>query len=87
MKISLFRTKLADPQESAIKRFYCTICEPMVYCALPYLSDGHGAEDVQEDEGAVGEVLAHQVAMGDSSEQGEGFKGQLGHNMAIKPGG
>jgi len=33
-----------------------------------------GAEDVEEDEGAVGGVTAHEVAVGDASQEGEGLK-------------
>ena len=39
---------------------------------LTYLSDGHGAEDVEEDEGAVCEVLTHEVAVRQTLDQGEG---------------
>jgi hypothetical protein len=49
-----------------------------------YLSDGHGAEDVEEDEGAVGEVGAHEVAMGDAVQPGDGHKRQLGDHAPIK---
>lgn len=50
------------------------------------LSDCHGAEDVEEYEGAVSVVIAHEVAMGDTPNQREGFKGEPGYHTAIKPG-
>ena len=49
-----------------------------------YLSDGHGAEDVEEDEGAVGEVLPQKVAMGQALDVGDGGEGQFGHDPSVK---
>ena len=50
-----------------------------------HLSDGHGAEDVEEDEGAVGDITAHQVAVRDALQQREGLERQLCHHTTIKP--
>ena len=50
-----------------------------------HLSDGHGAEDVEEDEGAVCEVITHEVAVRQTLDQGEGGEGKLCHDMAVKP--
>ena len=50
-----------------------------------HLSDGHGAEDVEEDEGAVCEVITHEVAVRQTLDQGEGGEGKLRHDMAVKP--
>jgi hypothetical protein len=38
---------------------------------LDVLSDGHGAQDVQEDERAVGEIVAQEVAMRETLKIGE----------------
>lgn len=51
-----------------------------------YLSDGHGAEDVQEDEGAVGVILAQQVTVRQALDVGQRHERQLGHNSAVKAG-
>ena len=51
-----------------------------------YLSDGHCAEDVEEDERAVGEITAHEVTVGNSLDQAKRLEGKLSHNPAIKPG-
>lgn len=53
---------------------------------LNVLSDGHGAEDVEEDEGAVGVVLAQQVAVRQSLDVGQRRERQLGHYSPIKDG-
>lgn len=53
---------------------------------LNVLSDGHGAEDVEEDEGAVGVVLAQQVAVGKALDVGQWHKGEFGHDSSIKDG-
>ena len=50
----------------------------------PHLSDGHGAEDVEKDEGAVGVVLTRQVAVGNTLDQGDGGEGKVGHHSPIK---
>ena len=39
-----------------------------------HLPDGHGTKDVEENEGAVGDVAAHQVAMREALHQREGLK-------------
>lgn len=49
-----------------------------------YLSDGHGAEDVEEDEGAVSVILAQQVAMRQSLDVRQRHKRQFGHYSSIK---
>lgn len=49
-----------------------------------YLSDGHGAENVEEDEGAVGVVFAQQVAVRQALDVGQRHEGQLGHHAAVK---
>lgn len=51
-----------------------------------YLSDGHGAEDVEEDEGAVRVVLAQQVAVRQPLDVRQRHKRQLGHHSSIKTG-
>ena len=51
-----------------------------------HLSDGHGAEDVEEDEGAVGWVAAHEVAVREVLEDGEWSERQLRHHVPVKPG-
>lgn len=53
--------------------------------ALPtYLSDAHGAKDVQEDEGAISVVITHQVAVTQALQPRDGAKWQLGHHTPIK---
>ena len=49
-----------------------------------YLSDGHGAEDVEEDKGAVCKILAQQVAVGQPLDVGQRHKRQLGHYSSVK---
>ena len=49
-----------------------------------YLSDRHGAEDVEEDEGTVGKVLPQKVTMGQALDVGDGGEGQFGHNPSVK---
>lgn len=51
-----------------------------------YLSDGHGAEDVEEDKGAVRVVLAQQVAVRQPLDVRQRHKRQLGHHPSIKAG-
>ena len=51
-----------------------------------HLSDGHGAENVEEDEGAVCCVTAHEIAVGQILEYGERSERQLSHHMPVKPG-
>jgi len=41
---------------------------------LTDLSDTHGAEDIEKDEGAVGKVIAGQIPMADSLEPGDWYK-------------
>jgi len=56
-------------------------------CGCTHLSNGHGAQDIEEDEGAVSEVAAHQVAVGNSSQESERFKWKFCNHTTIKPGG
>lgn len=49
-----------------------------------YLSDGHGAEDVEEDKGAVCKILAQQVAVGQPLDVGQRHERQLGNYSSIK---
>ena len=51
---------------------------------LDILSDGHGAEDVEEDEAAVGHIIAQQVPVGQALHPVDRCEGQLGHNATIK---
>ena len=51
---------------------------------LDILSDGHGAEDVEEDEAAVGHVIAQQVAVGQALHPVDRCERQLGHNATVK---
>ena len=50
-----------------------------------HLSDGHGAEDVEEDEGAVCEVFSHEVAVGQTLQEGEGSEGKLCYHVTVEP--
>lgn len=49
-----------------------------------YLSDRHGAEDVEEDKGAVGVVFTQQVAVRQPLNVGQRNKRQFGHNPSIE---
>lgn len=49
-----------------------------------HLSDGHGAEDVEEDEGAVGVILAKQVTVRQPLDVRQRHEGQLRHDPAIE---
>lgn len=49
-----------------------------------YLSDGHGAEDVEEDKGAVSVIFAQQVAMRQSLDIRKWHERQFGHDSSIK---
>lgn len=49
-----------------------------------HLANGHGAEDVQEDEGTVRGVVPQQVAMRQSLDVGEGRERELRHHSAVK---
>lgn len=49
-----------------------------------YLSDGHGAEDVKEDKGAVRVILPQQVAVRQPLDVGKGHEWQLGHDSSVK---
>lgn len=51
-----------------------------------HLSDGHGAENVEEDEGAVSVILTQEVAVGEALDVREGDKRELCHHPAIKSG-
>lgn len=51
-----------------------------------HLSDWHGAENVEEDEGAVSVILTQEVAVGETLDVWEGDKWKLCHHSAIKSG-
>ena len=51
---------------------------------LNVLTNGHGAQDVEEDEGAVGHVFARQIAVRNALEPGNGLKGQFGDDAAVE---
>lgn len=53
---------------------------------LDVLSDGHRAEDVEEDEAAVGHVVPQQVPVAQSLHPVDGSEGKLGHDSAVKDG-
>ena len=73
---------------------FCTVCQgrgrrgkgcaQVKIVSWTDLSRCHGAQDVEEDEGTVGGVVAHEVAMGEPSQEGERLKGQLSNHTAIK---
>lgn len=48
------------------------------------LSDSHGAENVEEDEGTVSDIITHQISVGDSLEEREGLKWKFGYHVPIK---
>ena len=56
------------------------------FCSGTDLSDGHGAEDVDEDEGAVEVVVTHQVPVRQVLQDADGHEGQLGHDATVKTG-
>lgn len=49
-----------------------------------HLANGHGTEDVQEDEGTVRGVIPQQVSMRQSLDVGEGGERELRHHSTIK---
>jgi len=53
---------------------------------LDVLPDGHGAEDVEEDETAVGHVVSGDVPVTYSLDPVDGCEGQLGDNSAVEDG-
>lgn len=53
---------------------------------LNILPDRHGAENIEEDEGAVSVILPQQVAMGQALDVGEGDKRKFCHHPAVKYG-
>jgi len=53
---------------------------------LDVLADGHGAQDVQEDEAAVGHVVTQKVPVTESLNPVDGREGKLCHNSPIKNG-
>ena len=55
-------------------------------CLLDVLSDGHGAQDVEEDEAAVRHVVTEQIPVAQSLHPVDGGEGELGHNATIKNG-
>ena len=48
--------------------------------------DGHGAEDVEEDEAAVGHVISQQVSVAEALDPVDGGEGQLGHHASVEDG-
>lgn len=62
---------------------WATTAPPWV-CCRSYLSDGHGAEDVEEDKGAVCVILAQQVAMRQALDVGERHEWQPGHDSSVE---
>ena len=55
-------------------------------CLLNVLSDGHGAENVEEDEAAVGHVVPQQVPVAEALDPVDGGEGQLGHHASVEDG-
>lgn len=53
---------------------------------LHILTDRHGAEDVEKDEGAFGEVVAGEVAVRQSLNPGDRCEGQACDDAAVKDG-
>merc|ERR1719499_1021151 len=49
-------------------------------CFLQVLSDAHGAEDVEEDEGTIRVVLPEQIPVRDSLNPGYWSEGEVGDN-------
>ncbi len=48
------------------------------------LAYGHGAEDVEEDEGAVGVVVAGQTAVRQALHPGDGLERQFRHHSTLE---
>ena len=53
---------------------------------LDVLSDGHGAEDVEEDEAAVGHIVTQEIPVAQSLDPVDGGEGELGHHSAVEDG-
>ena len=53
---------------------------------LNILSDGHGAEYVEEDEATVSHVITQQVPVTQTLDPVDGGEGELGNNTTIKDG-
>lgn len=51
-----------------------------------HLSDGHGTEDVEKDEGTVRIIFTREVTMREPLDPGDWHKRKLGHNPAIEDG-
>lgn len=51
---------------------------------LNVLPDRHGAKDVKEDEGTLGEVVACEISMGQSLNPRNGLEWQTRHNFAVE---
>jgi hypothetical protein len=49
-----------------------------------YLANGHCADDVEKDEGAVGEIVSQQAAVTDALNPRYGRERQLGYYVAVK---
>ena len=50
----------------------------------PNLSDAHGAQDVQEYEGAMCVVIPHQVTVAQPLEPGDRRERQVSHNASVE---
>lgn len=53
---------------------------------MDYLSNGHGAQNVQEDERAVCVVFSQQIAVRKALDVGQWDKGKFGYDSPIKAG-
>jgi len=51
---------------------------------LNVLANGHGAQNVEEDEGAVRVVIAGKIPVAQTLDPGDGRKGQLGNDTAVE---
>ena len=51
---------------------------------MVYLANGHGAENVEEDEGAVGKVGAGEVPMGQALDEADRREWQLGNHSSVE---
>ena len=53
-------------------------------CLLNVLSDGHGTEDIEEDEATVSHVVAQEVPVTQALHPVDGGKRKLGHHAPVK---
>lgn len=51
---------------------------------VAHLSNRHGTENIQEDEGTVRGIIPQQVSMGQPLDVGKGGERELCHNSTIK---